>query len=188
MKEQTMNYEQVYEGTRESKNGVSVRIASPKDAEGLRRMLSRASSETIYLRFHIAYVGVPGWMLGLMLGVGQRDVEALVAVAGGEVVGHAMYVGLGAGDAAEMAIIVEDEWQSQGVGKLLLLRLAERARLRGIGAFVAEVLGTNRSMLGLAAMFPETRYTTGEGVCHIRMTLGAPVSTAAVSETGQRAA
>jgi GNAT superfamily N-acetyltransferase len=104
------------------------------------------------------YPNVPGWMLALMLDADHHDKEALVAVAEGEIVGHAMCVRLGDGSEAEVAIIVEDRWQSKGVGKLLLSELAERARLRGIEFFTGEVLGQNRRMLGLVdAVFADSR-------------------------------
>ena len=87
---------------------VSIRVATPRDAERLRTMFSRLSSETIYLRFHIPYSEVPEQMLGLMLEVDHPDKESLVAVAQEEIVGHAMYARLGGGTEAEMAIVVED--------------------------------------------------------------------------------
>ncbi len=153
---------------------VSIRGATPRDAERLRRMFSRLSSETIYLRFHIPYSDVPEQMLGLMLEVDHPDKEFLVAVAQEEIVGHAMYVRLGNRTESEMAIIVEDRWQSKGVGKLLLLELAKRAKLRGIETFIGEVLWENRRMLGLAAMFADMSYTIEEDLFHVRMPLRTP--------------
>ncbi len=152
---------------------VSIRVATRWDGEGLRTMFSRVSPETIYRRFHIPYPDVPERTLALMLDVeDHHDKESLVAVAEeGEIVGHAMYARLGDGGEAEMAIIVEDGWQSKGVGKSLLSELAERARLRGVETFTGEVLGENRRMLGLAAMFAGTDYTTKGGLYHVRMPL-----------------
>src|SRR3712207_2203316 len=132
---------------------VSIRVATPRDAERLRAMFSRLSSETVYLRFHIPYPEVPEPTLAFMLEVDHPDKESLVAVSEEEIVGHAMYVRLGEGTEAEMAILVEDRWQSKGVGKLLLSELAKRAKPRGIEHFSAEVLGENRRMLALTAMF-----------------------------------
>ena len=100
--------------------------------------------------------------------------------------GHAMYVRLG-GD-AEMAIVVEDEWQSKGVGKSLLSELARRARPRGVETFTAEVLATNRPMLGLAAMFAGTEYAMAECVCHVRMPLQTRGSAPYTARTDRRAA
>jgi GNAT superfamily N-acetyltransferase len=153
---------------------VSIRLATPRDAERLRAMFFRLTSESIYLRFHTPYSDVPEQMLGLMLEVDHPDQEALVAVADEEIVGHAMYVRLGDGTEAEMAIIVEDGWQSKGVGKLLLLELAQRAKHRGIEIFSAEVLWENRRMLALTAMFAETDYMIEDDLLHVRMPLRTP--------------
>ena len=166
---------------------VSIRTATPWDGEALRGMFCRSSSETIYRRFHLPYPEVPEWMITLMLGADHHK-EALVAVAEEKVVGHAMYVGLGDNTEAEIAIIVEDEWQSKGVGKSLLSELARRARLRGIETFSGEVLATNRPMLGLAAMFAGTDYAMADGVCHVRMPLQTPGSTPYKARTDRRAA
>jgi GNAT superfamily N-acetyltransferase len=168
-------------------NQICFRVATGYDRERLRGMLARSSPETIYRRFHIPYPEVPEWMLDLMLGTYRLDNEVLVAVTGEKIVGHAMYVRLENDTEAEMAITVEDGWQSMGVGKSLLLELAQRARLRDIETFTGEVLGHNRPMLGLAAKFPGTDYTTEEGVCRVRMPLHAHES-AAMSHTVRRAA
>jgi predicted N-acetyltransferase YhbS len=150
---------------------IHIRIATPSDAEKLRAMFARSSAETIYRRFHTPFPEVPGWMVSLMLDADHHDKEALVAVAEEKVVGHAMYVRLADDGEAEMAIIVEDSWQSKGIGKSLLRELGEGAGLRGIEAFTGEVLAHNRPMLGLAATFPGTAYTTEDGVYHVRMRL-----------------
>ena len=166
----------------------SIRLATPRDAERLSGMFSRLSSETIYLRFHLPYPEVPEWMVAFMLDVDHPDKEALVAVAQEEIVGHVMYVRLGNGTEAEMAIIVEDGWQSKGVGKLLLSELAQRAKLRGIEHFSAEVLGENRRMLALTAMFAETDYTIEDDLLHVRMPLRTLEPTAYAAQTLRRAA
>lgn len=151
---------------------VSIRVASSGDLESLRRMFSRSSSETIRSRFHIPYPKVPERMLAFMLNADRSDRAFLVTVADGEIVGHAMYVRLGEGAEAEMAIVVEDGWQSRGVGKLLLRALAEDARSRGVETFVGTVLPENRRMLGLiGAVFAGARRTTSYGAHQFRAPL-----------------
>ena len=127
---------------------VCVRSVSSGDVERLRRMFSRSSPGTIYRRFHSPYPRVPGWALerlGNLGNVDHRDAEFLVATVGDEVVGHAMYVRAGDGREAEAAIVVEDGWQSRGIGKLLLSRLAAEARWRGIEVFVCVTLAERSS-------------------------------------------
>jgi GNAT superfamily N-acetyltransferase len=150
---------------------IYIRVATGHDAEKLSAMFARSSTETIYRRFHTPFPEVPGWMVTLMLDADHGDKETLVAVAEEKIVGHAMYARLGEGDEAEMAIVVEDGWQSRGIGRSLLSELEERAGLRGIGTFTGEVLGHNRPMLGLAATFSGTEYATEDGVYHVRMPL-----------------
>ena len=154
---------------------VSIRTATPSDAEGLRRMFSRVSTETIYLRFHIPYPHVPEQMLTYMLGADGRYKQSFVAVAEGEIVGHTMYARLGDGAEAEMAILVEDGWQSKGVGKLLLSNLAEDARRRGVEAFVGTTLLENRRMLGLVgAVFAGSKHEIAGGALRFRAPLMSP--------------
>ena len=130
---------------------LSIRVATPLDVEGLRGMFSRSSAETIHRRFHTPFPSVPEWMLALMLNADRTDKEFLVAVADGKVVGHAMYAMLGGGE-AEMAIVVEDGWQSKGVGKALL-----------------------RELLGLiGATFAGSRRAFDDGAYLVRMPLQAP--------------
>ena len=57
-----------------------------------------------------------------------------------------MYVRLENITEAEMAIIVEDGWQSNGVGKSLLSELDERARRRGIDTFVGDSVRTGQCL------------------------------------------
>jgi len=138
---------------------VSIRVATPDDKEKLRRMFSRLSSKSIYRRFHHPYQRVPEQMLDLMLDVDHHDKESLVAVAKEEIVGQAMYVKLADSGDAEVAFVIEDEWQSKGLGKLLLSEIAEKAQRRGISTFTGQVLGENRRVLGLLnAVFAEVEY------------------------------
>jgi GNAT superfamily N-acetyltransferase len=167
---------------------VYIRIATPSDAEKLRAMFARSSTETIYRRFHTPFPEVPGWMVALMLDADHHNKESLVAVAEEKVVGHIMYARLGEGTEAEMAVVVEDRWQSMGVGKSLLSELAQRAKRRGIETFTGEVLGQNRPMLGLADMFAGVQHTMEGGVHHVRMPLQAPEPAAVAARVVRRAA
>jgi GNAT superfamily N-acetyltransferase len=151
---------------------VSIRAATPGDKEGLRRMFSRLSSKTIYRRFHLPYLNVPERTLALMSDGDHHDKEILLAVVGEEVVGHAMYVLSDNERDAEVAFVVEDRWQSKGVGKLLLARIAGRARSRGVEYFTGDVLGENGRVLGLLnAVFGEVRYVIGDSLYHFRAPL-----------------
>ena len=84
-----------------------------------------------------------------------------------------MYAMLGGGE-AEMAIVMEDGWQSRGVGKALLRELAADAGRRGVETFVGSVLPDNRPMLGLiGAMFAGSKRAFDDGALLVRMPLQA---------------
>jgi GNAT superfamily N-acetyltransferase len=153
---------------------VLIRPVALEDEEGLRGMLSRLSRESIYLRFHAPYPRAPEWAVVSFADANRPDGESIVAVAHGEIVGHAMYVRQGA-DEAEFAVVVEDRWQARGAGKALLRALAARARDRGVETFTGAVLGENRRMLGLVrSAFAGVGYAIGDGAYQVKAPLRAP--------------
>jgi GNAT superfamily N-acetyltransferase len=153
---------------------VLIRPVALEDEEGLRGMLSRLSRESIYLRFHAPYPRAPEWAVASFADANRRDGESLVAVADGGIVGHAMYVRQGAGE-AEFAVVVDDRWQARGVGKGLLRALAARAAEQGVETFTGAVLRENRRMLGLVrSAFAGVGYEIRDGACQVRAPLRAP--------------
>ena len=150
---------------------VRIRPVSSGVEEGLREMLSRLSRETIHKRFHLPMPHVPEWMLAYLTDVDHYDKEAVVAQVGDEIVGHAMYARQEARE-AEMAIVVEDRWQSRGIGRLLLSRLAEEAGRRRIESFTGTVLGENRDALRFfSSVLSKTKYEIKNGVYHLHLPL-----------------
>jgi GNAT superfamily N-acetyltransferase len=145
-------------------NAILIRSVSSEDEDGLRRMLSRLSRKSVYLRFHAPLPRAPEWAVAMFANSDRGYGESLVAVADGEIVGHAMYVLQGGGDSAEFAIVVEDRCQARGIGKRLLSTLAERAGREGVKCFTGAVLGENRLMFGLArSVFEKVGYAMENG-------------------------
>lgn len=62
-------------------------------------------------------------------------------------IGVARYVGLSQPHVCEFAIVIDDAWQGQGVGKILMESLIEAARERGFKTMQGTVLSTNQKML-----------------------------------------
>ena len=48
---------------------------------------------------------------------------------------------------ADLAFVVRDDWQGKGLGKLLMHRMTEIAKARGLEGFTAQVLVTNYAMM-----------------------------------------
>ena len=130
------------------KDAILVRPVSTEDEESLRRMLSRLSRQSVHMRFHAPLPRAPEWAVAMFANSDRRYGESVVAVADGEIVGHAMYAREDR-DTAEFAIVVEDDCQARGIGKLLLSALAERAGREGVKTFTGAVLAENRRMFGL---------------------------------------
>jgi len=163
---------------------VRIRPLSPGDEEGLREMLSRLSRETIHKRFHLPMPHVPEWMLAYLTDVDHYAKEALVAQVGDEMVGHAMYARQEARE-AEMAIVVEDRWQSRGIGRLLLGCLTEEARRRGIESLTGTVLGENRDALRFfSSVLLKAKFEIKDGMYNLHLPLVNPDPTQNLSSPG----
>jgi GNAT superfamily N-acetyltransferase len=163
---------------------VRIRPVSLGDEDGLREMLSRLSRETIHKRFHLPMPHVPDWMLAYLADVDHYDKEALIALVGDEIVGHSMYARQEARE-AEMAIVVEDRWQSKGIGRLLLGRLAEEAGKRGIESFTGTVLGENRDALRfLSSVLLKAKFEIKNGMYNLHSPLTDPDPTPSLVPPG----
>jgi protein lysine acetyltransferase len=139
---------------------------TPADAPLLADAFSRLSEESRRLRFLGPKPELTSSELRYLTEVDGHRHEALCAIdpATGQGVAVGRYV-VDAADPrrAEVAITVTDDWQRRGVGKLLLTRLADRAREEGIGRFTALVSYDNRNMRMLLA-----RVDAPARVSHVR--------------------
>ena len=92
---------------------------------------------------------------------------------------HEMIVAVGrysvdrATNAAEVAFIVRDGWQGQGVGVAMFNQLLEVARKRGIVRFTADVLHDNARMLHIFHKCAPTpiESTLDAGVYHLSFSI-----------------
>jgi GNAT superfamily N-acetyltransferase len=131
----------------------AVRVASPSDAGEVRRMFDRCTPTTRYGRFHGHVSEVPaGYLREALAGhpcrhdalvVPRCDGAALVALASARRVD-------GPGEpAVDVGLLVEDAEQGRGLGTLLLVTLADRARSRGIAVLACDVLATHQRLIGV---------------------------------------
>jgi GNAT superfamily N-acetyltransferase len=163
---------------------VLIRPVALGDEDGLREMFSRISRETIHKRFHLPMPHVPDGMLTYLADVDHYDKVALIALVGDEIVGHSMYARQ-EGREAEMAIVVEDRWQSKGIGRLLLARLAEEAGKRGIESFTGTVLGENRDALRfLSSVLLKAKFEIKNGMYNLHSPLTDPDPTPSLVPPG----
>jgi GNAT superfamily N-acetyltransferase len=125
---------------------VSIRAISPSDIDALVRFHEGLTRETTRLRFFILHPHLTPNEVERFTHVDHHDREALVALAGPDIIAVGRFDRLpGSGD-AEVAFVVADGWQAHGVGTRLLEQLAHRARAEGVTGFVADTLGENHRM------------------------------------------
>lgn len=115
----------------------------------VRELYSHLSPRTRYLRFFSPLPALPESVLRLLACVDYRRRLALVAevdtVCGAEVVALGSYGAIDDGT-AEVGLVVRDEWQRQGIGTALAMRVLQAAEARGFDRFVAHVLYENTGM------------------------------------------
>ncbi len=133
--------------------GLRLRLIRPDDEPRLVALYDRLSQHTAYQRFFSLMKRLPpDWAhflanvdyqtrLALVIERDDAGAPALIAVA--------RYERTADPDVAEVALVVQDGWQGQGLGRLLLRELLAAAGARGIRRFRAYVLADNSRMLRL---------------------------------------
>jgi RimJ/RimL family protein N-acetyltransferase len=140
------------------------RLESSDGAE-LRRFFYRLSPETIYRRFHSPLSRPEQAQPARLLDIDHHDREAVVAVLDGEIVGVARYARRSGADTAEIAVVVADAWQRQGVATRMLSALTALAEPAGIRQFTLSMQADNRAALRLLQRFyPGAALTHSHGI------------------------
>lgn len=157
---------------------VRLRLARPSDRAGVRTFLEGLSAETRERRFLHGMPIVPEATVRHFTFYDPRRRLVVVATAmlGGEsieeIVGLADVAQLGTG-LAELAVVVRDEQQDRGVGKLLTEVIASLAMQQGATRLKAELLEHNTAMLRLMQRLGRTVRTVEDGVSVVYSTLPA---------------
>src|SRR5262249_36052819 len=137
----------------------------PCDGEPLRRFFYRLSPETVSRRFMSPSARPEQAGPERLLDVDHRDREALLGVVDGEIVGVARYARWPGTDAAELAVVVADAWQRQGLATRLLTALADIASRAGIQLFTLTMQADNGPVLGLVRrLYPSASLAFSQGI------------------------
>jgi len=127
---------------------VRVRPIRPGDGPALIAFHEGLSPQSQYLRFFHAHPHLSTGEVDRFTHVDYDRRMALVLEQDGCLIGVGRYDRL-EDDEAEVAFVVADRYQNHGLGGLLLHRLADAARARGLTRFVAETLPGNQRMLAV---------------------------------------
>ncbi len=131
---------------------LEIRAFRPDDRADFLSAAGRISPQSLYRRFFVVKRGFTEREKEFFLNVDFDKHVALVALieeAGQkQIVGSGRYVVVQPGK-AEVAFIVIDQYQGQGIGSALLHHLAAIAGAAGLQELIAEVLLENKPMLKL---------------------------------------
>jgi GNAT superfamily N-acetyltransferase len=142
----------------------------PDDAARIAAFHRALSLETVHFRYFSALCELPPLILRRFSQVDFARNMVLVAELGERLIALASWHRGALPDSAEVAFVVADEHQGRGLGTLLLERLAELARERGLTRFRADTLAGNRAMLRVFADagFALERESNDSAVVHLR--------------------
>ena len=163
------------------KNGTEVRIRGVRadDKKRISEAFRNLETESIYKRFFQYKKALTDEELkaatevdfeneiALMVTIGEKETETII--------GAARYVAFdtaGAQRSAEVAFVVEEDYQGLGIAGITLRHLAGIAKDKGVAQFHAEVLQENRGMLAVfkRSGFP-MKQESAEGIVHVTLSL-----------------
>ncbi len=138
------------------KNGTSylIRPIKPEDEPMMEELFYTFSPETVRNRFFQYKKEISHEELARYCQVDYDREIALVALV--EEDGRERFIGVSrltimpSGKTAELAVVVADPWQGQGVGKRLMINAIKIAKERGIAEIWMDVLADNKAMNGMA--------------------------------------
>jgi len=146
--EELERYDTLRDGTE-----IFFRPVRPTDEAALSEMLYSLSSKSVQTRYMAHTIAFPHKDVQQLTNIDYYQDLAIVGtvpgVSGEEIVAIAQYFLDPKTQAAEVAFIVQDEWQQNGMGTFLLDYLTQIAKKRGVKRFYAKVLPGNKAMLSI---------------------------------------
>ena len=135
---------------------VKIRALRPDDRADMLAAIGRTSMQSLQRRFFVPKKGFSEREIAFFLDIDFESHVALVAQVDEDghpvIVGGGRYIVVQPGH-AEIAFIVVDDYQGQGIGTILMRHLAVLARDAGLKELIAEVLPENSAMLKLFRKF-----------------------------------
>jgi RimJ/RimL family protein N-acetyltransferase len=143
------------------------------DRSALRRFFFKLSAETLYRRFHSPIVRPEQTHPERLLDIDHYDREAVLAVVNDEIVGVARYARRPGSEAAELAVVVADDWQRQGLATRMCGVLADLAAGAGVRQFNLNMQADNPAVLRLVRrLYPGARLSFSQGSCEAVVRVG----------------
>lgn len=132
---------------------VALRQVRSTDGDCIQRFITGLTPRSRYQRFCGSVRGLSDLAISrLVLSDGKRSF-VLLAFAGDVLVGMGEYFALAESHACDIALVIQDAWQGQGLGSRILAALMARAREASFHHMEGVVLWDNVAMLKLADRF-----------------------------------
>jgi GNAT superfamily N-acetyltransferase len=151
----------------------AIRPSREADLAALSDFFAGLSERTRYLRFFGPVTPGPALLRSL---AGCADAaDAVIAVRGTVIVGHAMAVDRidpPGTRITDIGVVVADDWQGRGLGSALMRAVLTGARARGVTLLEMDVLGHNRQVLHMiTSHWPAARIEQSRDCVSIRIRL-----------------
>lgn len=143
-----------------------LRLTRPTDLSRIEAFLTRLSADTRARRFLVATPVLPRQLVRHFAFYDPRERLTLAATmpgAGGEEIVGLADVALLATGLGEIGLVVGDDWQGRGIGKLLSEAVATLAIQRGATHLKAEMREDNAAMMQLMRRLGHTIRTVEDG-------------------------
>jgi acyl-CoA hydrolase len=144
--EELERHDTLHDGTE-----IFFRPVKPTDDQALSEMLYSLSETSVRSRYMTRTVKFPHKDVQQLTNIDYYQNLSIVGtvpcVSGEKIVAIAQYFLDPKTQAAEVAFLVQDEWQKKGMGTFLLEDLSKIAKQRGVKRFYAKVLPVNKGML-----------------------------------------
>ena len=142
---------------------VEIRALRPDDKDDMLAAVGRTGMQSLQRRFFAVKRGFSEKEIAFFMNIDFSNHVALIALADEDgrrvIIGGGRYIAVESGQ-AEIAFVVIDAYQGQGVGTLLMRHLAAIARSAGLKELIAEVLPENTAM---RKVFSEFGFKHGAG-------------------------
>lgn len=154
---------------------VEIRALRPEDKDDMLAAVGRTGTQSLQRRFFVVKRGFSEREIAFFMNIDFVNHVALVALADEDgskvIIGGGRYILTEPGK-AEIAFVVIDDYQGQGVGTLLMRHLAVIARKAGLKELIAEVLPENAAMRAVFSKFGfQPRRGQDPKVIHLVLTL-----------------
>jgi len=127
------------------------RAIRPSDEDQMRRLFYRFSEEDVYYRYFSPVRTMPHTKMQSYVNVDYRNTVSIVGLVGpkgdSRLVAEARYVREQGSSFADVAFVVDEEYQGKGIASYLYQMLINAAKKNGIEGFTASVLPSNKEML-----------------------------------------